>query len=136
MSYDEQFQAKVFPLLMEAFDDNLGTIYNNRLYAIVAPPIPTFPCCVYQSQDGGGRNDDAIGQNGWEGLITFRSIDTTLSGAWNKALELSQSFPNVTVSGYLISMKIEHPQWFPVERKSDSNIYTAGIIVNVKVCPQ
>ena len=133
MAYDNSFQAKVFPLLMMAFDTALGSLYNDRVYAGVAPSNPTFPCLVYQSQDGGGVRDDHINQNGWDGLITFRSIDVTLSGAWNRLIQVADALPNVTISGYGVTYIPDHPQWFPVEKLSTSNIYTAGLIVQFKV---
>lgn len=133
MPYDVAFQAKIFPMLMQAFDDGIGSVVNGRLYATVAPPQPTYPLIVYQSQDGGGLRTDTIGRNGWEGMITFRSIDTTYSGAWNNILGIVNAIPNVVASGYRIEYLPEKPQWFPVERISTTNIYTAAIIVRFKI---
>lgn len=127
------FQARVFPALMAGFDVGLSDVYDGRLYASVPPTQPEYPLAVYQSQDGGGVRLDTLGKNGWEGLITFRSIDTTMSGAWNKLYQLVQAIPQVVASGYLIEYRPEHPMWMPVEKVSAGNIYTAAIIVTFNV---
>lgn len=133
MAYDIAFIAKVFPVLMDAFDTTLGPIYSGRIYAGVGPTTPTFPECIYQSQDGGGKRRDYLQQNGWQGLITFRSVDTTLSGAWNRAIQILNALPSLTASGYSILAIADKAQWFPVEKRSFGNVYTAGIIVNFTV---
>lgn len=133
MSYDVNFQARIFPMLMTAFADGLGDVYDSRLYATVAPPQPTYPYCVYQSQDGGGVKFDTFGRNGWDGYITFRSIDTTLSGAWGLIQELVEAIPLVVASGYLIEYMPDHPMWMPVERITIGNIYTAALVVRFQI---
>lgn len=136
MPYDELFQVRIPILLARAFDTHLKSVYSGRLYENTpTSPTPAFPYAIYQSQDGGGKRKDSIGQNGWTGLITFRSIDTTLSGAKNKALELAQEFANVTVSGYSILITSEHPLSFPVERSSTGSIYTAGLLTRIEINP-
>jgi hypothetical protein len=132
MPYDRTFMAKVFPALQTAFDDTLGSIYDGKIFATVKTGSPDFPYCVYQSQDGGGVRADYLDQNGWNGLITFRSLDTTLSGAWNRTLQILQALPAITgaVPGFYIDYIAERPQWFPVEKLSTGYVYTAGIIVS------
>jgi hypothetical protein len=129
MAYDVNFQVKVFPALTAAFDEYLAPIYSGRLFTNVPGKTPTYPVCVYQSQDRGGRRADTIERNGWNGLITFRSIDLTQSGAWNKALELSEALPLLTASGFIIEYMPEHPMWMPVENITAGNIYTAALVV-------
>lgn len=137
MPYDPSFQAKVFPVLMTAFEIYLADVYDGRLYASVAPATPTFPLAVYQSQDGGGLNADFVDQSGWEGLVTFRSLATTLQEAWDNLALLSARLPGLTasgVAGYSIKNKPEHPQWFPVEKTTEyGSVYTAGLIVSFSV---
>lgn len=137
MAYDTSFQAKVFPVLMTAFETYLADVFAGRLYASVAPATPVFPLGVYQSQDGGGQRQDYINQNGWQGLITFRSLATSLSAAWDNIILLSDRLVGLSasgVSGYTISYQPDHAQWFPVEKTTDyGNIYTAGLIVSFSV---
>lgn len=137
MSYDPTFQARVFPILMEAFETYLSDTFDGRLYAIVPPATPTFPLGVYQSQDGGGVNADFVDQSGWEGLITFRSLSTSLIVAWDNIALLSARLVGLTASGitgYSIKHKPEHPQWFPIEKTTEyGTIYTAGLIVSFSV---
>lgn len=133
MSYDPVFQAKIIPVLNTAFSTALGPAYGGRVYAYVAPELPTYPLLVYHPQDGGGRKADSIGANGWEGLMTFRSMDTTLAGAANKLIEASEQFVNVTAAGYIIQTVFENPQYFPVEKTSKGNVYTVGVLATVRV---
>lgn len=137
MPYDLSFQARVFPALMTAFETYLATVYDGRLYASVGPATPTFPYGVYQSQDGGGLNADFIDQSGWQGLITFRSLATSLEEAWDNIELLSDRLVGLSISGvagYAISHKPEHPQWFPVEKTTEyGSIYTAGLVVSFSV---
>lgn len=136
MPYDVNFQARVFPVLMTAFETYLGDVVDGRIYAGIAPAVPTFPLIVYQSQDGGGVNADFVDQSGWEGLVTFRSLDTALDSAWDNLALLSNRLVGLSlsgVSGYSIKTKPMHPQWFPTEKISEGNIYTAGLIVSFSV---
>lgn len=133
MSYDPVFQAKIIPVLNQSFATAMGPVYGGRVYAYIAPPTPTYPLMIYHPQDGGGRRADAIGMNGWEGLMTFRSIDTTLAGAANKLIEAAEQFPYLTSPGYVIQVVFENPQYFPVERTSAGNYYTVGVLATVRV---
>lgn len=134
MSYDTAFMAKIFPALQQAFDTYLASIYDGKMYAVVKTGTPDFPYCVYQSQDLGGKRADFINGNRWQGLITFRSIDITLSGASNRLQQLLTTLPNLTTSGAVpgfgVACVAEKPQWFPIEKLSTGYVYTAAIIVN------
>lgn len=133
MSYDPVFQAKIIPILNRAFSEAIGPVYDGRVYAYVAPPKAIYPLMIYHPQDGGGRRADAIGMNGWEGLMTFRSIDTTLAGAANKLISAAETLPTLTAVGYIIQVVFENPQYFPVERTSEGNYYTVGVLATVRV---
>ena len=132
--YDESFQVKIFPLLFEAFDTHLASIYSGKLYYQVSPPNQ-YPKCIYQSQDRGGRNTDMIGYNGWRGLITFRSIDKDMHNAYALLEDLIDALPNVTVaSGYSITIKADRPEAFPVETTTGGeSVYTAAIIAKIDI---
>ncbi len=137
MAYDLTFQAHVYPVLKEAFETYLSSVFSGRLYDVVGPSTPTFPFGVYQSQDGGGLRADKIGQNGWEGMITFRSLSSDSDEAWDNILALTQRFVGLTasgVAGYSIGLTPEHPQPFPIEKTTEyGTIYTAGLIVSFSV---
>jgi len=135
MPYDVTFQSKVLLIVIEAIEQYLSSPYNGRVYAL-AGPGDVFPYMVYQSQDGGGLNDDFADQNGWKGLVTFRSIDTTLSGAFNCLSEMSALLPMVTSSGYDIHMKPVHPMLMPIEKTTKGNVYTVALITDVSVYPK
>jgi len=129
--YDKTFQAKVTPVIISVFEIYVAPVFNGRLYAMVAPSLATYPLGIYQSQDGGGVNKDFIGAdsgNGWEGMMTIRCLDVTLSGAWSKALDVAVALQSITHPIYDIDIHLEKPQWFPVEKLTAGNIYTAGLI--------
>jgi hypothetical protein len=137
MSYDKTFQAKVWPVITSVLTDYIAPVYSGRLAFNVPASLTIFPNAVYQSQDGGGKNDDYIGVNGWNGFITIRSIDLTLSGAWNKALQVANVLSSgVTHANYDISIDIHKPQAFPVEKITSGNVYTAGLILLVEIHPK
>src|SRR5688500_19255061 len=87
MAYDRKLPAYVWPVLRNVFGTQFASIWNGRLYRdTIIPPINT-PAAVYQSQDNGGEEIRYVDKNSWRGLITFRSIDTTASGAENKLIQ-------------------------------------------------
>lgn len=133
MAYDESFQAKVFTVLVDAFEDYLAPVYDGRMYAFVAPGTSPYPKCVYQSQDGGGRENDTIGANGWRGTILFRTIHTTLSGAMNKTIELSNVLPTLAHANYSLSTRVRNPFPLPVEKINNESVYTFGIAVEIEI---
>lgn len=131
--YDTAFQAKVWPVIISAMSTHIAPVYDGKLSKDVALSLSAFPYGIYQSQDGGGKNDDYIGQNGWTGLITVRSIDTTQSGAWHKALLVAQALPTIDDPIYDIQTTIKEPISLPVEKLTDTSVYTAGLIIEFKI---
>jgi len=131
MAVDPAFQAKVWPLLKQAFTQ-LAYITNGRMYFSVAPSIPTLPVIVYQSQDLGGKRKDTVGNNGWQGLVTFRAIAVTSDEADQLLITLSEALPSVTIAGYSLTIQAETSiPFFPIEKTSVGNIYTAVLITNI-----
>jgi hypothetical protein len=136
MSYDKVFQAKVWPIIISELALHVAPVFSGRLSKNIPTSLTQFPVGVYQSQDGGGSNDDHIGNNGWLGQITFRSIDTTISGAWNKALDVANALLLIDNSEYDISVDISRPIEFPVEKLTQGSVYTAGLIVTMGIYPK
>lgn len=136
MAYDRTYQAKVWPIIIAELSEHIAPVFNGRLSYKVASSLTEFPLGVYQSQDGGGTNDDNIGQNGWQGLVTIRCIDTTQSGAWNKALDVANALLNIENSTYDISVDISRPIEFPVEKLTQGSVYTAGLVVSMGIYPK
>jgi hypothetical protein len=136
MAYDKTFQAKVWPVIITAMSNYVAPVFNNRLSFGVPSSLSQFPVGVYQSGDAGGKNDDYIGQNGWQGPIIIRSIDLTLSGAWNKALEVAEALQTIEHDVYDISVEIPNPQQFPVEKLTQGSVYTAGLVVSFGIYPK
>lgn len=136
MAYDKLFQAKVWPIITDLLETTIGPVFDGRLYSKVATSLNTFPYGVYQSQDGGGKNDDYIGQNGWLGQVTVRSIDVTYLGAWQRALEVATALQTITHDDYDISVDITNPIEFPIERLTIGSVYTAGLIIVMGIYPK
>lgn len=136
MAIDKAFFAKVLPALDLAFDTYLSPIFSGRLYSLVAPTNSELPRAVYQSQDAGGFQENKIGSNAWVGQITFRVMSMSKAEAWNKAIALAEALPTLQHNDYDISADIVNPQWFPVEKITTGNVYTAGIIVEIGVYPK
>lgn len=136
MPYDRTFQAKVWPVIVSLMEIHISPAFSGRLASDVPGSLTQFPVGVYQSQDAGGKNDDYISQNGWRGLVTIRSIDTTQSGAMNHALAAASGVLNFTHATYNIDFIISRPIRFPVEKLTQSSIYTAGIIIDLGIYPK
>lgn len=136
MAYDNVFQVKVWPVIISELEQHVAPVYGGRLSYKVAASLSQLPVCVYQSQDGGGKNDDYISQNGWTGLVTLRSIDTTLSGAWNKAIEAVEALQTITNPTYDISVHVQNPIELPIEKLSTGSVYTAGIVIAMGIYPK
>lgn len=134
--YDKTFQAKVWPIIIDLMQTYIAPVFNGRLSAKVAVSLTTFPIGIYQSQDGGGKNDDHIGHNGWQGTVTIRCVDTSLDGAWAKALEVAEALQNMTHADYDISVDLNNPIEFPVEKLTQGSIYTAGLVISMGVYPK
>lgn len=134
--YDKTFQAKVWPIIIAEMSEHIAPVFSGRLSQDIPTSLTQFPVGVFQSQDGGGKNDDYIGQNGWEGQITIRSIDQTISGAWNKALEVAEALLMVENEVYDISVDISKPIKFPVEKLTTGSIYTAGLVITMGIYPK
>jgi hypothetical protein len=136
MSYDKTFQARIWPIIITELEEHIAPVFSGRLSYKVPVSLSQFPVGVYQSQDGGGKNDDHISHNGWTGEITFRCIDTTLSGAWNKALEVADALEDITNASYDISVDIDRPIELPVEKLTQGSVYTAGLVVLFGIYPK
>jgi len=136
MAIDKAFFARVLPALDLVFSMYLAPLFEGRLYNIVAPTSSNFPRAVYQSQDAGGFQKNKIGSNAWIGQITFRVMSMSKTEAWDKAIELAEALPALAHAHYDISADITNPQWFPIEKITTGNIYTAGLIVEFGVYPK
>ena len=135
--YDKTFQAKVWPILFTAFETHIAPVFNGRLSWKVASKLTPIPYGVYQSQDGGGKNNDYIGQNGWEGLVTIRCMDTTLSGAYSKMFDVTSALDTLDHPNYTIGATVIHPIELPVEKLSATeNVYTAAIVTDITIHPK
>lgn len=126
---DNVLPARVWPILISLMEQFVAPVFSGRLSKDVAGSIDTFPRGVYQSQDAGGKNDNYIGQNGWKGEVTIRAMDITQSGAYNKAQQAASAALGFTHSSYDISVTIDRPITFPVEKITQGSVYTAGIVL-------
>lgn len=142
MSYQPTFQVEVWRMIRNALSA-ADSVYDNRVYFVVAPRDSTYPLLVYQSQDLGGINYDTINANGWRGLVTLRSIATDIDIAQTKLAQALQAIsPSVTTSGittsglFNVSIKPGYPLLLPVERLTETELlYTAAVVTEIIVMP-
>lgn len=137
---DRALAVKAFPILMAFFDQYASPLFDGRVYSLIYSKNPaTYPYCLYQSQDGGGTTSNRIDSSSWTGLITFRCVDQDSKRAWDSALALTTLLTSqeytfaVGTSTYTIIGEAERPQWFPVEKLSTGNVYTAAIIIRFSI---
>ncbi len=134
--YDDVFQARVWPIINDEFDEHIAPVFDGKLSENIATSLTAFPYGIYQSQDGGGKNNDYIDTNGWIGDVTIRCLDITLSGAWNKALEVATAALTIDNPDYDISIQVSRPIKLPVEKITQGSVYTAGIILSMGIYPK
>jgi len=134
--YDKIFQAKVWPIIKEVMDTYIAPVFDGKLSKDISPSLSDFPRGVYQSQDGGGSNNDYISMNGWKGLVTIRCIDLTLTGANAKLLEVAQALPTITHASYSIDVHIREPRSFPVEKVTQGSVYTSAVVLDIAIYPK
>jgi hypothetical protein len=132
MPYDPTFQAYVMPVLQTAFEAAFDSIFDGRVYHQVQNDN-IFPLLIYQSGDRGGKRNDYIGQNGWNGIVVFRSLDLDGKAAWDNLISVASALSSLTAVGYSFTYIVENPQEFPVEHTSFGDIHTAGLIVNLYI---
>lgn len=132
-AYDKTFQAKVWPIIKEVMDTYIAPVFDGRLARDVSPPLTAFPRGVYQSQDGGGSNEDYISMNGWNGLVTIRCMDLTSTGADAKVLEVAQALQTITHATYSIDIHIQSPRTFPVEKITQGSVYTSALVLDITI---
>lgn len=136
------FVASVFAIIGSAMDVVASGVYN-EVYFQVPIDTATYPCLVYQSQDYGGNVINTIGNDGWEGQITLRSIAKSKAQSESYLSTFLDQFIDqlivnpVTNSGtYRVQIKPYKPFTFPVERLSDGVYYTTGVIVICNISPE
>lgn len=142
MAYQTTFQAEVWRMIRNALSA-ADSVYDNRVYFVVAPRDSTYPILVYQSQDLGGINYDTINANGWRGLVTLRSIATDIDTAQTKlaqalqAIGMSVTVSGITTSGlFNMSMKPVYPLLLPIERLTETDLlYTVAVVTEIVIMP-
>lgn len=143
MAYQQSFIAQVWPMITRAME-TVEPIYEGRVYSIVPPRNTTFPVLTYYSQDLGGKNDDTIGNNGWNGVITLKSIATDQDTAFDLlATALHQlATTDIVLSGLItlsgefnIQFEQSKPITFPLEKLTGITLYQAGVLVTVYIKP-
>jgi len=136
MPFDPVFQARVWPIIISLMEQYVSPVFDGRLSKDIAGSLTSFPRGIYQSQDAGGKNDNYVGQHGWKGMVTIRALDITQSGAWDKALDAAIAARTMTHVSYDIGVSIDHPIPFPVEKLTQSSIYTAAIVLDMSIHPK
>ncbi len=143
MTYQVTFPAQVWQIVSHAMT-TVEYLFDSRVYDTVPMQNTAYPCLVYQSQDLGGKNEPTIGLNGWNGFVTFRAIDYSLSGAYNLlALACADLANSVSVSGIItlsgtfgVQFTPDKPIPFPVEQLTEGLLYQAGVLVVVNIRPE
>lgn len=136
MAYDVTFQSKIILLVIDTIETALKTITNSKVYFKVPPPLPTFPLVVYHFQDGGGKNNDTIGANGWKGLVTLKSLANDIPTATNLLVLCVEALDLLSNPDYDISVHVISPLDLPVDRLNNQNVYSIGVTLNITISPK
>lgn len=142
MTYQVTFPAQVWQIFSHAMQ-RAEQFYDGRVYDSVPPENTEFPCLVFQSQDLGGRNAPSLGLNGWNGLVTLRSISYSQQEAYDKLAQATAALSsNVVVSGiltvsgtYNVQIFADRPLPFPVDKLTEGALFQAGVLVVAYIRP-
>ena len=118
--------------------------YGGRVYYNVAPSDIPFPYLIYQSDSSLGGVYGMLNTTAWKGIITFRSLSTSLAGASDSLGDLLNKLdrpfvvsgiPNITIP-YDVQFQPYKSYSFPVERLNNSAVYTSAVGVETYITPK
>jgi hypothetical protein len=118
--------------------------YGGRVFFNAAPPEVPYPYLIYQSDSSLGYSYSMLNMSAWKGIITMRSISSTLAGASDSLAELSNGFPGPFVVSGIANIAVPYDVQFypykvysfPIERLNSTAIYTAAIGVEAFITPR
>ena len=118
--------------------------YTNKIFYEVAPSEVPYPYLVYLSESALGYNFGMLNSTAWKGIITLKSVATSIASASDALGELSNGFTHpFTVSGipniaipYTVQFFPCKAYSFPVDRFNNVAVYTSAIGVETYITPQ
>lgn len=139
--HEPQLYARVWDVVGQSIS-GVYPIYSGRVYYQVAPASTDFPVLVYQSVVNQAYVYNMLNDSYWSALITFRSIGPNFADCQNRLaqslVELSE-MRHITLSGlsqnYTVRFDVKETPSFPVEKLSESYIYTAAVTVEAVIFP-
>ena len=135
--------ANIWRILARAIVQVSG-IYGGRVFYNTAPSEIEYPYLIYQSDSSLGYNFNMLNTTAWKGIITMRSVSTTLASAsdslayWMHNLNepiLVTGLPYVTIP-YDVQFFPYKAYSFPVERLNNATVYTAGVGFETFITPR
>jgi hypothetical protein len=118
--------------------------YGGRVYYNVAPPETPLPYLVYQSDSSLGGLYGMLNTTAWKGIVTFRSLSSSLASASDSLGDLLNKLDHpIVVSGipniaipYDVQFYPYKSYSFPVERLNNSAVYTSAVGVETYITPK
>jgi hypothetical protein len=118
--------------------------YSGRVFFNAAPPEAPYPYLIYQSDSSLGYSYSMLNMSAWKGIITMRSVASTLAGASDSLAELANHFTAPFVVSGIANISIPYDVQFypykvysyPVERLNSTAIYTSAIGVETFITPR
>lgn len=139
--YDPLLYANIWKFIARSLSGILPT-YSGRVYYQIAPANTEFPVLIYQPVVNQSYANLLLNDSYWEGLITFRSISTTLTDAQDRLAQLiseTSTVKTITVSGVQVPHSVRYCIYevpsFPVERLTDGYLYTAAVTMETYIFP-
>jgi len=139
--YDPNLYANIWKFVSRSLSGVLP-IYSGRVYYQVAPVSSAFPLLVYQPVVNQSYANLLLNDSYWEGSITFRSMAATFTEAQDKLSEVISEISTTrtfTVSGVAVPHSVRYCVYevpsFPVERLTESYIYTAAVTMEAYIFP-
>jgi hypothetical protein len=140
MPHDPLFHARIEDDLRIAIDTIVNPLVSGGFWWYKAPEEQSYPFATAHFQDGGGKNSDFFGGNGWEGLVSLmiRGTDKLACGSLLRTCVSALSSLQVVESSdptinYGTMIQPWRPIAMPPESFSGQIVYTSGIILLIRL---
>jgi hypothetical protein len=118
--------------------------YGGRVFLNTAPSEVTYPYLIYQSDSSLGTSYPMLNMSAWKGIVTLRSVSTSLAESVDSLGELVNNFnspiPITGLANISIPYDVQFYPYktysFPVERINTVAIYTTAVGLETFITPR
>jgi hypothetical protein len=117
--------------------------YSGKVFFNVAPADIAYPYLIYQSDSSLGIAYPMLNASAWKGLVTLRSVSTSMADATDSLASLLNSLNEpISISGinnipitYHVQLYPYKTYSFPVDQLNNRAVYTSAVGVETYITP-